>query len=220
MPEIQKSAIRNIIFDLGGVLLNINPLLSLLEFEKLCGITQEELKNRLASEHIFEKFDTGSLGASQFRNELCRIMDCTLADEQIDHAWNTLLLNFPAHRVNLLRQLRKNYRIYLLSNTNSIHFEHYTREFFETYGIPMSELFDKLFLSYEIGMHKPDTGIYSYVLQHAGLVPAECVFIDDSLPNIEAASALGLSVIHIYGDDVTEYFADGLLRNYAPGLKG
>lgn len=213
MTQNQSSKIRNIIFDLGGVLLNINPLLSLIEFAKLSGTGAEELRFRLANEHVFEKFDTGSLSPAEFRSDLCRIMNFPLSDEEVDRAWNILLLDFPAERVKLLQQLRENYSVFLLSNTNIIHFRKYTQDFYETYGIQMTDLFDKLFLSFEIGMHKPDAGIYSFVLQNAGLKPSECIFIDDSKANIEAAEQQGISGIHITGEyDVTHFFENGFLK--------
>jgi putative hydrolase of the HAD superfamily len=213
MTPFPSSEIKNIIFDLGGVLLNINPLLSLLEFEKLSGIDKETLTGRLAKENVFEKFETGRLNPTQFRLELNRIMETNLDNTAIDAAWNTLLLDFPLVRVQLLQQLQKNYKVYLLSNTNIIHFWHYTKEFFENYNIQMIDLFDKLFLSYEIGLHKPDTSIYSYVIEDLGIEPSKTVFIDDSLANIESAAGLGINIIHITGEnDVTGYFVNGLLR--------
>ena len=213
MIEIQKSGIRNIIFDLGGVLLNINPLLSLAELEQMSGIGKEQLISRFVSEHIFEKFDTGSLNPAQFRSELCRIINTNVSDAEIDKAWNKLLLDFPSPRVEMLQQLRKNYRVFLLSNTNSIHFEYYTRDFYEKYGYQMTSLFDKLFLSYEIGIHKPDEGIYAFVLQNAALDPSQTVFIDDSLTNIKAAEQLGIAGIHIHdGYDVVDFFENGILK--------
>ena len=213
MTPFPSSEIKNIIFDLGGVLLNINPLLSLLEFEKLSGIDKETLTGRLAKENVFEKFETGRLNPTQFRLELNRIMETNLDNTAIDAAWNTLLLDVPLVRVQLLQQLQKNYKVYLLSNTNIIHFWHYTKEFFENYNIQMIDLFDKLFLSYEIGLHKPDTSIYSYVIEDLGIEPSKTVFIDDSLANIESAAGLGINIIHITGEnDVTGYFVNGLLR--------
>ena len=218
MPEIQVAQIRNIIFDLGGVLLNINPLLSLLEFANISKTDPEELKNRLASERVFEKFDTGALSPDGFRAELCRIMDYKASDTQIDDAWNILLLDFPPDRVELLKQLRNNYRVFLLSNTNIIHFRKYSNDFYEKYGIPMADMFDKLFLSYEIGIHKPDAGIYTHVLQNAGLKAEECIFIDDSKANVDAALSLGMSGIHIAnGYDVTSYFENGKLNKVRLG---
>jgi glucose-1-phosphatase len=213
MPENQKSEIKNIIFDLGGVLLNINPLLSLLELERISHISKNKLLERLAHEKLFEKFDTGGLSPAQFRSGLCRIMNLDVTDSEIDRIWNQLLLDFPAQRVELLQQLRANYHVFLLSNTNSIHFDHYTREFYEKYNFPMTNLFDQLFLSFEIGKHKPDAGIYTYVLQSADLHPSECIFIDDSMANIEAAELQGISGIHISEYDVTHYFETGILKS-------
>jgi len=212
MSQIQSSKIRNIIFDLGGVLLNINPLLSMSEFIKISGLDQKELTKRLLSENIFKKFETGRLNDTQFRSELCRIMNIKASDSEIDRAWNILLLDFPQPRVELLKLLRKNYRVYLLSNTNSIHFEHYTREFYEKYGISMIDLFERVFVSHEIGIHKPDAGIYTHVLTNAEINASETLLIDDTIINIEAAALQGIKGIHINGMDVTSYFENGILR--------
>lgn len=214
MPGSKASEIKNIIFDLGGVLLNINPLLSLMELEKISGIGKDVLIVKFVEEKIFEKFDTGSLNPAQFRSKLCQILNRSVSDSEIDRSWNELLLDFPLPRVELLQGLRKNYRVFLLSNTNSIHFDYYTHEFYENYGIRMEDLFDTLFLSYEIGIHKPDAGIYTHVLRHAGIEASESVFFDDSLVNIEAAALQGITGIHIKdGRDVTTYFTNGLLRS-------
>jgi len=212
MPGFKASKIKNIIFDLGGVLLNINPLLSLLELEKISGISKEELLVKLTSEEIFKKFETGSLDSAQFRRNLCHILNTEVSDSEIDRIWNKLILDIPLHRVKLLQELRKNYRVFLLSNTNSIHFDHYTREFYETFGINLVDLFDQVFVSHEIGIHKPEAGIYTHVLENAKIDASETVFIDDSLANIQAAELLGIRGIHINGEDVTSYFENGLLR--------
>jgi len=213
MPAIQASKTKNIIFDLGGVLLNINPLLSLLELEKISGISQGELILKLASEQIFEKFDTGRLIPAQFRNDLCKILNHNASDSEIDRIWNKLILDIPPQRVKLLQELKNNYKVFMLSNTNSIHFEHYTREFLEIYNFNLVDLFEQVFVSHEIGIHKPDEGIYTYVLEHAKLDASETVFFDDSLANIEAAARLGIRGIQITdGRDVTSFFENGILR--------
>ncbi len=213
MPEKQSSEIRNIIFDLGGVLLNINPLLSLNELVKISGFSQPEIKQRLTNSGIFEKFDTGNLSPDQFRNELCTVMGKKISNTEIDRVWNLLLLDFPQARVQMLQQLQKNYRIFLLSNTNIIHFEKYTSDFYETYGIEMGSLFDRMFLSFEIGIHKPDAGIYTHLLQQGGIRPDESLFFDDLLPNIEAAAALGIAGIQVKDAmDVTSCFENGILK--------
>lgn len=212
MTSIQYPRIKNIIFDLGGVLLNINPLLSLEEFGRVSGIDQQVLSKRLVNEQIFQKFDTGSINPAQFRSELCRIMNIIVADDVIDRAWNILIQDFPSSRVKMLQELRKNYRIFLLSNTNAIHFDYYTKEFYEKYRFPMVDLFDQVFVSYEIGIHKPDAGIYTHVLLNTDVKAGETLLIDDTLINIEAAALQGIRGIHINGKDVTTYFENGKLK--------
>ena len=212
MEEIYASKIKNIIFDLGGVLLNINPILSLMEFGKISGIDTKELESKLLNENVFQKLETGSLNPQQFRQALCRIMNFTMGDDEIDRAWNMLLLDFPVNRVALLKEIQKNYRVFLLSNTNILHYWHYTNCFHEQYEIQMSDLFEKMFLSYEIGLHKPDPAIYKFVLDHANIHNAETVFIDDSLQNILAAQQMGIGGIHIQNSDVVDYFEEGYLK--------
>ena len=213
MPVIQTSKIKNIIFDLGGVLLNINPLLSLHELEKISGISQGELISKFASEQIFEKFDTGRLNPDEFRSELCKILNHNASDSEIDQIWNKLILDIPPLRVKMVQEIRNNYKVFLLSNTNSIHFEHYTREFLEIYGFNLVDLFDDVFVSHEIGIRKPDAGIYTFVLEDAKIDAPETVFFDDSSANIEAAELLGIRGIQITnGRDVTSFFTNGMLR--------
>jgi putative hydrolase of the HAD superfamily len=210
MREKQTTEIKNIIFDLGGVLLNINPLLSLNEFAALSSNTPEELYKRLESEKIFEKFETGSINSDEFHAELCRIMKKTVDAVEINRAWNLMLMDFPIHRVTLLQQLKNNYRVYLLSNTNSIHYKHFTTEFYNAYRFHLNSLFDELFLSYEIGKHKPDPAIFKIVLENGGFDASECLFIDDSLLNVKAAEQFGIRCINITKDrDVTQYFENG-----------
>jgi putative hydrolase of the HAD superfamily len=139
-------------------------------------------------------------------------MNTNVSDSEIDRIWNKLILDIPLHRVKLVQELRKNYKVFLLSNTNSIHFDQYTHELFETYGIHLTDLFDQVFVSHEIGIHKPDAGIYTHVLGNANIEASESVFIDDSLANIEAAALQGIRGIHIKGEDVTTYFENGILK--------
>lgn len=213
MINPQVSKIRNIIFDFGGVLLNINPLLALEEFVKLSGIGREELWERLVNEKIFEKYDTGEYTSDRFRDELRRILDKNATDQQLDDAWNALLLDFPVERVRLLQSLQPNYRVFLLSNTNEIHFKKYTLDFLIINGFEMGTLFEKLYLSYEIGIHKPEAGIYAFVLENSKLIAGESLFIDDSPANVEAAAKLGFEGLHLSnGQEITAFFSNGLLK--------
>lgn len=118
--------------------------------------------------------------------------------EQIIAAWNAMLLDFPLQRLQLLQQLRQHYNLYLLSNTNAIHLEAFNRLLQESRGIPsLGSFFDKAYYSHLMGHRKPDKESYLMVMEENGLLPEETLFIDDTLPNIEGAKAVGLQTIHL-----------------------
>lgn len=205
--------IKNIIFDLGGVLLNINPLLSLDAFAKLGNISTETIKEKLKGEKIFERYDTGVYSDDDFRKEICRILAISFDDFTIDQAWNSLLLDFPPERKDLLTEVGKNYNVYLLSNTNSIHYKNYTDTFQKTYKDSFSEMFDYEFLSFRLGVHKPDIAIYAKVLEMGGFVASECLFVDDLLSNVEAARVAGMHAFHLTPEmQVTDLFRFGKIN--------
>jgi glucose-1-phosphatase len=208
--------IRNILFDLGGVLLNIDPILTGKALVKLGTKDMQKVHELLTERQLYQRFDSAKCTEADFRNEVREACEINITDDQVDAAWNALLLDFPASRVKLLHELRKNYKIYLLSNTNSIHFRSYTKGFREVHGEEMEPLFDKLFLSYELGAHKPDPEIYKRVIASGILDPAETLFIDDSLVNARAAADAGFVGFHLSeGMEVTSLFINGKLRNDA-----
>lgn len=184
--------ISAIIFDLGGVLLDLDQGKTLRAFHKL-GLDLEDVND---SSPIFTDFETGKINAADFRQGIQTLSKGVLTNEQIDHAWNLMLLDTTEERFRLLEQLRKNFSVYLLSNTNSIHID-YFRNYIETqFGIERwNNLFDKQFLSYEIGLRKPHREIYDFVLNDIGREANECIFIDDNTTNIRNAGALGIHTI-------------------------
>lgn len=215
----KPSDIKNIIFDLGGVLLNIDPSITGKELKEMGVQNLPQVLEKLASSRIYERLDTGALSDPGFRDEVRKACDMNLSDEQVDEAWNALLLDFPAPRVQMLKELNENYRIFLLSNTNSIHFISYTKTFREVHGFEMKSLFEQLFLSFEMGVHKPDAEIYNMSLEKGGLKASETLFIDDSLANAEAAVACGLAALHLKsGMEITDQVKNGKLRDDAEFL--
>jgi len=205
--------IKNIIFDLGGVLLNIEPGLTGKVLTEMGAPDMESLHARLMERKLYQRFDSGICSSDVFRQEIREVSGLPLTDVQIDEAWNALLLDFPAPRVELLHQLHPQYNLYLLSNTNPIHFESYTRTFREVHGEEMPDLFDRLFLSYELGAHKPDPEIYQKTIAQGNLLPQETLFIDDSLANVQAATRAGLIGFHLSpGLEVTALFINRKLR--------
>ncbi|MDR4987474.1 MAG: hypothetical protein RG741_01385 [Bacteroidales bacterium] len=116
-----RNTVKNIIFDLGGVLLNIDYGLTIAAFKKLGVEDFDGFFTQAAQHKVFDRFDTGHVTPGEFRDRLRRLSGLNLSDRQIDDAWNAMLLDMPADRIKLLQKVRRNYRIFLLSNTNAIH---------------------------------------------------------------------------------------------------
>lgn len=187
------SSIKNIIFDFGGVLIDLDKERCVRNFKTL-GINVESIIGTTHNKGIFVELEKGNITPEQFRNELRKMTSQSVTDEQIDNAWISILQTVPQYKLDLLLQLRKKYRIYLLSNTNSIHFEYAKKHIFEKNGHTLKDYFDSCFLSYEIGMIKPDDEIFEYVINEAQIFARETIFIDDSPLNIEGAQRWCFSV--------------------------
>jgi glucose-1-phosphatase len=189
--EISKE-IRNIIFDLGGVLLNIDPKKTIEAFGKL---GMEQLigdKGHNYDHEIFYLMEQGKVTPGEFRNGVRELLPGEVTDDQIDDAWTAMLLDFPKVRVELLQKLRNTFGIYLFSNTNAIHVAKYHANFRNQHGFEVSSLFEKDFYSNEIGYRKPSPEAFHEIIRLSGIRPEESLFIDDSLQNVEASIACGL----------------------------
>jgi len=184
--------VKNIIFDLGGVLLNIDPKKTIEAFGAL-GMEQLIGDKGLTYDHdIFYQMEQGKITPDEFRNGVRKLLSANISSEEIDAAWTAMLLDFPAIRVELLRNLRTEFRVYLFSNTNAIHVEKYHSTFRNQHGFEVSTLFEKDFYSNEIGFRKPTLDSFQEIIRLSGINSAESLFIDDSLQNVEAAIASGL----------------------------
>ncbi len=186
------NGIRNIIFDLGGVLLNIDPKRTINAFGKL-GMEQLVGDKGLSYDHeIFYQMEQGKITSDEFRQGVLELLPTQVSFQEIDDAWTAMLLDFPPIRVKLLKNLRKDFKIYLFSNTNAIHVEKFHSDFRNQHGFEVSTLFNKDFYSNEIGYRKPSAEAYQEIIRLSGINPAESLFIDDSLLNVESAIASGL----------------------------
>ena len=208
MPDI-----RNIIFDFGGVIINIDPnrLVQMLTSRGIDNI--QEAHMHLVSNHVYTRLETGHISAQQFRDAIRSQFKITLTDSEIDDAWNAIILDIPQERVVLLEGLRKHYRTFLLSNTNGVHYDYYNRYFTESYGYDsLAGIFDKAYFSHHLGLRKPDPAIYKLAMEDSGLLPGETLFIDDSKENIEAALSLGIHGYHLeQGEELVDLFKDNHL---------
>jgi len=186
------NGVKNIIFDLGGVLLNIDPKKTIEAFGRL-GMEQLIGDKGLSYDHdIFYLMEQGKVTPEEFRNGVRQLISAEVTDDQIDTAWTAMLLDFPANRVELVKNLRNNYKIYLFSNTNAIHVKQYHADFRKLHGFDVSSLFEIDFYSNEIGYRKPSPESFQEIIRLSGTNPEESIFIDDSLPNVEAAIGCGL----------------------------
>ncbi len=203
------NGIRNIIFDLGGVLLNIDPKKTIEAFGKL-GMEQLVGDKGLSYDHeIFYQMEQGRITSDEFRQGVLELLPKRVSSQEIDAAWTAMLLDFPAIRVELVKNLRKDFKIYLFSNTNAIHVEKFHSIFRNQHGFEVSALFEKDFYSNEIGYRKPSPESYHEIIRLSGIDPEESLFVDDSLPNVESAIISGLKGFWLEpGQKVEEIFQE------------
>lgn len=203
--KLNLSGIRNIIFDFGNVLLNIDPALSAKAFTKL-GIREgvDFWGSRSSSESLIN-FEKGVISPDEFRQSALEKLVAGVSPQQVDDAWNALLLDFPPRRVEMLKRLAKTYRLFLLSNSNKIHYDCYMGRFEMESGYSMEQLFEKLWFSFQLGLVKPDPGIFHAVLGMSGLKASETLFIDDTPVHVEAARSAGINAWHLLpGTEISE----------------
>jgi putative hydrolase of the HAD superfamily len=189
--------IKNIIFDLGGVILNINFKKTEEAFRQL-GL--DNFSDHISQFHItdfFREYEVGKIDDETFVAGIAKLMDEPATDSQIIAAWNALLLDFPPERVELLKRLRKKYRLFLLSNTNSIHLKEFNQRLHDQYGVYLEDLFEKTYYSHTAKLRKPEAAIYEMVLNENNLIGEETLFVDDTAANFPEAEKLGIKIHHL-----------------------
>lgn len=197
--------IKNIIFDLGGVLLNLDYTLSTKAFQKIApGFGSfDAIYTGQKDKKLFENFETGAITSQQFRDGIRALLQKNINDKTIDEAWNAMLLNFPIERLKLLEELRSKYRLFLLSNTNEIHLLAVNEILNKTFGLKdLSGVFEKEYYSHKVGMRKPNREIFQLVISENKLDPSETLFIDDSEQHIEGGKRAGLQTLLMRMDKV------------------
>lgn len=189
--------IENIIFDLGGVILDIDYNRTRKGFEDL-GVTHfDEMYSQANANQLFQKLETGQISNDDFFNELDKTTNLGLSPQQIRTAWDAMLLDFRESSLGFLEEIKPKYNTYLFSNTNFIHMKAFHKIFHsKERAHPFNDYFDKAFYSCEIGLRKPDAESYQWILDHLGIKADKTLFIDDSIQNVEAAKQVGMQVIH------------------------
>ncbi len=190
--------INTIIFDWGGVIINIDYTRTLTAFEELGVKDFDRYFSQKDQIDIFNKLDTGKIGGNEFFEGLRKLLPDGISTEQLKDAWNAMLLDFPEENFHLLKDLKKKYRTFLFSNTNEPHLEYYFPKIKQKFGISgMDPLFEKAYYSCRFGMRKPNPESFENILKENDLDPAETLFIDDSPQHLEGASKIGIRTYYL-----------------------
>jgi len=212
---MKSQNIETIIFDFGGVVLDIDPQITIKEFQKLGFKEVAKTQSKEFIEDIIRKFERGIYTPEVFRKRLRAFLELDVSDQQLDDAWNALLYDIPAERIEILEQLKKNYKMLLLSNSNEIHYDLYVRDLQLRFGYrEFDELFHKAYFSFDLHLSKPDPEVFEFIMYQHDLDPSKTLFIDDNEMNIEAASKLGLrTYLLIKPELIRDIIKDGVLRS-------
>lgn len=204
--------IRNIIFDLGGVLIDLDFNTPVREFGKLGSNSAGFDYRQAIRDPVFRAFETGGVTPDQFRQRIREILGNVQAtNQQIDAAWCSMMDIIPPEKIALIKKLATSYRLFLFSNTNVIHITYFLERFEKAYGYNLESLFEQSFYSHEIRDRKPLHSSFQKVLAQGNMRLEETLFIDDFEENALAAREMGLRTIHYTpGEDLAGYFNDAL----------
>lgn len=196
------AGIKNIIFDLGGVIINLSVEKTHQAFASLSGLTVGEIKHRVHHSAFFHQYEKGLISDVDFREQLRETLDVTVDDSELDHAWNAMLLDIPIERIQLLEQLKPRFNLFLLSNTNNIHLQCFNSQLKQLTGFAaIDDYFHQAYYSHLVKMSKPDVEIYEHLLQSNNLVAGETIFLDDNKDNLAGANKAGIKTFHVQHPD-------------------
>lgn len=206
--------IKNLIFDFGGVIYQIDFERQKKAFLSLGISGFEKLYAQASQNSLFSDLETGKISEDIFREKLIGLIGKKIPVPMVDELWNSILIDYFYDKIGLLQKLKSKYRLMLLSNTNAIHYNFYSQQFLQNYGYDFNDLFDKTYWSFKIGMRKPDLEIFEKVIAENGLTRENALFIDDTVQNTESAEKYGLSSFWLSpGLDLTDLFDDKLNLN-------
>lgn len=193
---MKKDIIKNIIFDLGGVVMTLDPIEALRRFKKLGLNEAERYLDAYTQSGIFGNLEEGKITAEDFRRELSSLIGRELTFEECKNAWLGYRKDVPLRNLDMLEELRNlGYRLILLSNTNPFMMDWALSTEFDGKGSSLADYFDSLYLSYRLGVMKPDAGFFMQVIESEKILPEETLFVDDGPRNVEAAGKLGFMTI-------------------------
>ncbi|MDA3852851.1 MAG: HAD family phosphatase [Bacteroidales bacterium] len=194
---INLEGIKNIIFDFGDVICDIDFKRTVDAFSQLSENTLAISVENYIHHPIFGGLEKGDISTEQFRVEIRSLLKTKASDAAIDDAWAQVIINSDQERIDMLKKLNEDYRIFLLSNTNAIHVTTAFERINKSFDVDFRSLFEEVYFSHQLGMAKPAANIYNYVLEDAKIEACETLFIDDNKANIEGAQQLGFKTYHL-----------------------
>jgi glucose-1-phosphatase len=205
----QDSSIKNLIFDLGGVILDLSVERTLQSFADISGLPKERVKELFISSREFLDYEKGEIEDEEFRSFVRELYSVQADDDALDASWNAMLLGIPQQKLDLLLSLKEKFNVYLLSNTNNIHLNYINEKIMTPFfgEASLDRYFHKAYYSHRMKKRKPDANIYEQVLDENNLKPHETLFLDDNADNIAGANALGIRTVHVVTPDhIIAYF--------------
>jgi len=205
-PTFNLSEFKAVIFDLGGVILNLDYDLTINAFKELGQESFENLYTQANQDAIFDKYEVGQISSDEFVSYLLNLLPLNCQKEEVIFAWNAMLLDLPRKRIDFIRQIASKLPIFLFSNTNELHLASFTKYFeneYENLNL-LEDLFVQCYYSHLVGQRKPNSKAFETVLNDHNLRPEEVLFIDDSIQHIEGAQKLGIKTIHLVDSDICD----------------
>jgi glucose-1-phosphatase len=199
---VNLSGIKHLIFDLGGVIIDLDTQATFKAFEKISGTPMTEWVKGVHESRLFLDYEQGLLNDVEFRDGLRELCGADVADKELDNAWNAMLGAIPMHRINKVVELADTYQTFVLSNTNGIHERAFNQILNESSGKPtLDHFFNKVYFSHVMKMRKPETEIYQTVLDENNLNPREVLFLDDKPENLRGAEKLKIQTFLVPSPD-------------------
>ncbi|WP_027420456.1 HAD family hydrolase [Crocinitomix catalasitica] len=201
-----ENKLEAIIFDLGGVIIDLDYNKTINAFKSIGKKDFEHLYSQAQQVGLFNDLEIGAITPEVFRVGLNELLKENYSDQIIDEAWNKMLLKVPNHRIEFLESIGKKYRIFLYSNTNAIHYEAFRNQIekdFQNINL-LEELFEQTYYSHILGKRKPHGDSFQHILDEQNLTASKTLFIDDSIQHIEGAQSIGLNVIHLVDQEVED----------------
>ncbi|MDR2840068.1 MAG: HAD family phosphatase [Paludibacter sp.] len=198
-------SVSTLIFDLGGVIINLDLPLCINNLKKLGFTDVERYLSNYGQQDFFLAYELGKIDTDTFLQHIAALNPHKVEIQDIADAWKSFLQDIPQERLSLLWQLRDKYRLLLLSNTNELHFDVCARNEFRKSGHEIEEYFEKCYVSNKMGMAKPNQDVFRYILADAGVKAEECLFLDDGQKNIQTAADMGFQTFLVDGNNHIEF---------------